>query len=84
MIKLDIFSDPICPWCYIGHSHLSKAAAMLPEAGIRYRHLPFFLNPRDAETGHVAVGLFEHEIRKRFAQDSVGYRDCCRNWPASK
>ena len=45
MIKLDIFSDPICPWCYIGHSHLSKAAAMLPEAGIRYRHLPFFLNP---------------------------------------
>ena len=25
MIKLDIYSDPICPWCYIGKSYLDRA-----------------------------------------------------------
>ena len=24
-MKLDIFSDPICPWCYIGKSYLDRA-----------------------------------------------------------
>ncbi|HCQ57973.1 MAG TPA: polyketide biosynthesis protein, partial [Sulfitobacter sp.] len=24
-IKLDIMSDPICPWCYIGKAHLDRA-----------------------------------------------------------
>ncbi|MEM8791173.1 MAG: DsbA family oxidoreductase [Pseudomonadota bacterium] len=30
MISLDIISDPICPWCYIGKSNLDRAIA---EAG---------------------------------------------------
>jgi len=25
MIKLDIVSDPICPWCYIGKARLNQA-----------------------------------------------------------
>ena len=25
-IKLDIMSDPICPWCYIGKAHLDQEA----------------------------------------------------------
>ncbi len=25
MIKLDILSDPICPWCYIGKTRLERA-----------------------------------------------------------
>ncbi|MGA1234600.1 MAG: DsbA family oxidoreductase, partial [Lutimaribacter sp.] len=25
MIKLDIFSDPICPWCYIGKARSRRA-----------------------------------------------------------
>ncbi len=31
MITLDIISDPICPWCYIGKARLDQAIA---EAGI--------------------------------------------------
>ncbi|MEM9787142.1 MAG: DsbA family oxidoreductase, partial [Pseudomonadota bacterium] len=27
MVKLDIISDPICPWCYIGKTNLDKALA---------------------------------------------------------
>ena len=27
MVRLDIISDPICPWCYIGKANLDKAIA---------------------------------------------------------
>ena len=30
-IKLDIMSDPICPWCYIGKAHLDKAMSDHPD-----------------------------------------------------
>ena len=44
MISLDILSDPICPWCLIGKTHLGRALA---EAGNPFEiswH-PFQLNP---------------------------------------
>ncbi len=25
MVQLDIFSDPVCPWCYIGKALLDRA-----------------------------------------------------------
>ncbi|MBT4830759.1 MAG: DsbA family oxidoreductase, partial [Marinovum sp.] len=31
MTKLDIISDPICPWCYIGKAHLDRALEAAPE-----------------------------------------------------
>ncbi|MCC1492684.1 DsbA family oxidoreductase [Cognatishimia sp. F0-27] len=45
MIQLDIFSDPICPWCYIGKAHLDKALKAHGENPFRIRWLPFMLNP---------------------------------------
>lgn len=26
-IRLDIFSDPVCPWCYVGKANLDRALA---------------------------------------------------------
>ncbi|PYG31883.1 DsbA family oxidoreductase [Pelagimonas varians] len=45
MIQLDIFSDPICPWCYIGKAHLDKALADHHDHPFQIRWLPFMLNP---------------------------------------
>ncbi|SDY26718.1 DsbA family oxidoreductase [Citreimonas salinaria] len=45
MTQLDIFSDPICPWCYIGKAHLDRALADHPGHPFRIRWLPFMLNP---------------------------------------
>jgi len=45
MIQLDIFSDPICPWCYIGKSHLDRALEANPDHPFQIRWLPFMLNP---------------------------------------
>lgn len=31
MIKLDILSDPICPWCFIGKARLDQALINHPD-----------------------------------------------------
>ncbi|PVH28787.1 DsbA family oxidoreductase [Pararhodobacter oceanensis] len=43
--KLDIFSDPICPWCYIGKSRLEAALEARPEHPFVIEWHPFMLNP---------------------------------------
>jgi predicted DsbA family dithiol-disulfide isomerase len=44
-VKLDILSDPICPWCYIGKTHLDKALAEIPDHPFVIEWHPFQLNP---------------------------------------
>jgi predicted DsbA family dithiol-disulfide isomerase len=44
-VKLDIMSDPICPWCYIGKTHLDKALADIPDHPFVIEWHPFQLNP---------------------------------------
>ena len=50
-VKLDIMSDPICPWCYIGKTHLDKALADLPDHPFVIEWHPFQLNPDMPEGG---------------------------------
>ena len=45
MIKLDVISDPICPWCYIGKAHLDRALADHPDHPFTIEWHPFQLNP---------------------------------------
>lgn len=44
-IKLDIMSDPICPWCYIGKAHLDRALQDHPDHPFAIEWHPFQLNP---------------------------------------
>ncbi|WP_299660723.1 DsbA family oxidoreductase [uncultured Ruegeria sp.] len=50
-VKLDIMSDPICPWCYIGKTHLDKALAAVPEHPFVIEWHPFQLNPDMPDAG---------------------------------
>ena len=45
MIKLDILSDPICPWCYIGKANLDRALENRPDHPLNIEWHPFQLNP---------------------------------------
>lgn len=45
MVKLDILSDPVCPWCYIGKTHLDRALAAAPLHPFTIEWHPFQLNP---------------------------------------
>ncbi len=44
MIQLDLYSDPICPWCYIGWTWLSRAMESTPDQPFDLRWRPFQLN----------------------------------------
>ncbi|GHE02478.1 polyketide biosynthesis protein [Defluviimonas sp. 20V17] len=45
MIRLDIFWDPICPWCYIGKTLLDRALESRPAHPFAIAWHPFQLNP---------------------------------------
>lgn len=45
MVSLDIFSDPICPWCYIGKAQLDRAISQAGEQPFDVRWRVFMLNP---------------------------------------
>ncbi len=46
-MTVDVVSDVICPWCYIGKRRLEKALALLGDpANVRVVWRPFQLNPR--------------------------------------
>lgn len=51
-IRIDVVSDVVCPWCYIGKRRLEKALSQLPENfEIDLNFLPFELNPDTPKTG---------------------------------
>jgi len=47
-ITIDVISDVICPWCYVGKRRLEKA---IPGFDVRVRWLPFQLNPQMPKEG---------------------------------
>lgn len=46
-MKVEIFSDVACPWCYIGHARFARAAAAYRARGgtVEVTMRPFQLNP---------------------------------------
>jgi predicted DsbA family dithiol-disulfide isomerase len=51
--RLEVVSDAICPWCWIGKAHLDGALALLEAEGLRFEigWLPYQLNPDMPEGG---------------------------------
>jgi len=45
MLQLDIYSDTICPWCFIGKRRLERALQNRPQAKVKLRWRAFQLNP---------------------------------------
>ena len=45
--RIDVISDVICPWCYIGKRHLERALDILEQHKLRFTVAwhPFQLNP---------------------------------------
>lgn len=44
-ITIDVVSDAVCPWCFIGQKRLDKAVEDLPEIDVGVRWRPFQLDP---------------------------------------
>ena len=49
-VHVDVISDVVCPWCYIGKRRLESAIALTPDVDVDVNWRPYFLNdwiPRD-------------------------------------
>lgn len=44
-MKITIFLDTICGWCYIGHNRLFKALAKFKDKKFEVHYAPFLINP---------------------------------------
>jgi predicted DsbA family dithiol-disulfide isomerase len=52
-VRIDVVSDVVCPWCFIGKKRLEKALALKPEIAADVHFRPYFLNdwiPREGIT----------------------------------
>jgi predicted DsbA family dithiol-disulfide isomerase len=44
-LTIDIVSDVVCPWCYIGKRRIEQALQLVPDVPVEVHWRPFFLNP---------------------------------------
>src|ERR1700684_3803700 len=43
-LRIDIVSDVVCPWCYIGKRRIENALALVPDVPVEVHWRPFLLN----------------------------------------
>ena len=68
-MKVEIYSDVACPWCYVGKVRFERALSAFPQAGdVEVAFRPFQLNPAQSEQ---AQSLYEY-YDERFGP---GFRD---------
>jgi predicted DsbA family dithiol-disulfide isomerase len=44
-MQIDVISDTVCPWCFIGKRRLARAMALRPQIGFDVKWRPFRLDP---------------------------------------
>ena len=86
IVHVDMVSDVVCPWCYIGKRRLEGAIALNPDIAVDINWRPYFLNPwipregidRDAylETKFGSVeryGLIAERVAAAAAMEGLPY-----------
>ena len=44
-LPIDVVSDVVCPWCYVGKRFLERRSRSSPKFPVEVRFRPYFLNP---------------------------------------
>lgn len=64
-LTIDIVSDVVCPWCYIGKRNLEAALATLPADDIEIRWRPYQLDPTIPPEGIARRAYLERKFGAR-------------------
>jgi len=68
-MKIKIFADTICGWCFIGQARLNEALKKFPKIKFEIEHVPFQLNPDMPKEGIERSKYLEIKFGgKEFAQ----------------
>ncbi len=73
-ISVDVVSDVICPWCFLGKRRLDKAIASMPETEVEVRWRPFLLDgsiPREGMDRHTYLANKFGEARLASLHDPL-------------
>ena len=66
LLKIDVFTDVVCPWCLVGSARLDKAIADLPDdIEVVVENHPFYLDPNTPTEG---VDVAEM-LREKYGRD---------------
>jgi predicted DsbA family dithiol-disulfide isomerase len=64
-LRIDVFSDVICPWCFLGKRQLERAIAEHSSASLQVHFRPYMLNPDTPPEGVARAEYF----KKRFGSN---------------
>lgn len=65
-IKIDLWTDVVCPWCLIGSVRLDKAIAQLPDdVKVTVENHPFYLDPNTPPEGYDVAEM----LRSKYGRD---------------
>jgi predicted DsbA family dithiol-disulfide isomerase len=65
-LKIDVFTDVVCPWCLVGSARLDKAVAELPaDVAVEIENHPFYLDPNVPAEGVVVADM----LRERYGRE---------------
>jgi predicted DsbA family dithiol-disulfide isomerase len=73
-IRLDIFSDPVCPWCYVGKANLDRALAAHADHPFVVQWHPFQLNPDMPPEGVAKRAYLEQKFGGKARVDAIHER----------
>jgi predicted DsbA family dithiol-disulfide isomerase len=65
-LKIDVFTDVVCPWCVVGSARLDAAVAKLADdIDVIIENHPFYLDPNTPPEGVVVADM----LRERYGKD---------------
>ncbi len=75
MLNIEIVSDVVCPWCFIGKRRLATALALVrqdaPDLRCRTIWRPFFLNPDTPPEGEPYLPFLERKFGGRAQVEAI-------------
>lgn len=71
-INIEVVSDHVCPWCYVGKRRLEAAIAQRPELDIEVKWQPFQLSPEMPREGRRRVEHYREIFGKERAEIIMG------------
>jgi predicted DsbA family dithiol-disulfide isomerase len=75
MLDIEIVSDIVCPWCFIGKRRLATALTLVRQtaADLKYRTIwrPFFLNPDTPPEGEPYLPFLERKFGGRQQVEAI-------------
>lgn len=67
-VTVDVVSDVVCPWCYLGKRRLEAAVALVPDVDVTVRWRPYQLDPSIPPEG---MDRAEYFTRKFGSLDAI-------------